>query len=645
MATTASLIDGQDAACHRGNTGGPVFRANELLQGVAQQGVPIIYLGDPKDAAALSQFPAGTLMDAQGLRDFARANPQAKLFELGHDAGGEDLKAFSSTNGAVYLLNDDARQSKVPAGFAGVLTDDYTPEFITRVLQDLKQGHAAPPAPNENPPASHGPTGLREKLGGWRRELIYVSGLVQHALTFVHGGQAERTVKSSSPQQLAAMTPLQLSRLADGLLKEHDGPQFMRVITAHGNDAGHIDGVLSMLTEHPQAKLRGTDLAQFQKLRQQMVARPGDWAGFESYLDGATGTQARPGSKVDAFINGENAYPVLLDAIDHAREHVNLSVFSFQSDQAGWDFARHMAAAADRGVTVRLIYDEVGSDHANGAPQDPAIFAYLRQHGVQVLEQKVAPLEVTHRKLMDVDGTAGFIGGMNVGDEYRNVWHDVHTRITGPAATDVHDLFAAQWVADGGAPLPAAERKTNAPVPGGAPARVIGHVGEQDQAIKLAYLRAIDTAQHTINILDPYFTDVEVAQHLEAAAGRGVHVNLVMPRVNDTGLTQFIERTMYHDLITAGVHVYEYSGRPMSHGKIASFDGCMATVGSSNLDARSTLYDDEANVWTSDRAVVSQLDQQLFAHDLTQSQEMTTGPVTLADRAKRVAAGVLRLIQ
>jgi cardiolipin synthase len=98
---------------------------------------------------------------------------------------------------------------------------------------------------------------------------------------------------------------------------------------------------------------------------------------------------------------------------------------------------------------------------------------------------------------------------------------------------------------------------------------------------------------------------------------------VVLPQHNDKAIEQDAERALYGQLNAAGVHVYEYWGRPMAHQKVATFDGKIATIGSSNLDARSLADNDEANVWTSDPKIAAQLDQELFAKDLTQSTRVT----------------------
>jgi len=441
--------------------------------------------------------------------------------------------------------------------------------------------------------------------------------------------------------ELAAMSETARAELARALIDPNiverlvhphaRADHFLRVVTARGSGAGSVDAVLGRLEygTNVARHLLGPAKQRFLSMMRANRARPGDWAGFRGYLDEATGSAAHAGSRVEPLINGEVAFPAMQEAIGRARSSVHVSVYAFQSDDAGWDFARDLAGAADRGVRVRLMYDPVGSKQSAGAPTDPKIYAFLRQHGVDVIERPPGALDdhLSHRKITVVDGELGFTGGMNIGDEYRTIWHDVHARVTGPAVADLQRLFVSQWKSLKGHLQPGEERAlfpVLAGLGGAGDVRVIGHDGLADQNMKLAYLRAIDTAQHTIHIANPYFSDRDVSAHLQAAARRGVEVVVVLPKTNDMKLEQDAERDMYHALLQAGVRVYEYYGRPMAHDKLATFDGQISTIGSSNLDARSLWNNDEANVWSTDPAVARQLDRELFARDLEQSDRITT---------------------
>jgi cardiolipin synthase len=453
-------------------------------------------------------------------------------------------------------------------------------------------------------------------------------------------------VTKMSDAQLAAMSDQELGKAAQQLLDpslperlfgdgEARSTQALRVITAHGTDAGHMDAILSRCGYLKDAigDMKGPAKVRLQALAQANQAKPGDWAGLERYLDAATGSVARPGTTVTPLIDGATAFPAWFEAIDGAKSSVNVTSFAFHSDETGWTMAKKLAAAADRGVAVKVIYDPMGSRESGGKATDKGVYDFMRQHGVQVVAQTPGPLanHLTHRKITVVDGQTGFIGGMNIGDPYSKEWHDCHSRVTGPGVQDLQKLFVEQWKGDGGK-LPAEDEKKLFPPlspTGDGTARIIGHEGKADQNMKLAYLRAIDTAEKTINIANPYFSDPDVVSHLEAAAKRGVDVKVVLPATNDAGIEQDAERFLYTDLIASGVHVYEYSGKPMAHDKVATFDGKYSTIGSSNLDARSLANNDEANVWSSDPSVAKLLDEDLTAKDLTQSKEMTA-----ADAAK-----------
>ena len=658
----------------RGKSQAPIFGAQDLLKQVSGLGVPIVYLS--ADSAAhsnqelqfLSQLPPGLLVDRDklGLKDLIPDNkiqtqqqsnfktsvleqlkeayPQAQLFGLGDDKLG-DATAYGNVGAQTYIRNNDPSQTNVPAGFKGVLTDDYNSQLENRVVSDLRAaqtgktetGVVTEPNPEPIDKARFGQrlASKLDELGLGGSEVVSdVKGRLDRIASEDDGtnpAQALRFAQQTPDLQLLQMPPAALSVLSEELLRvpaadrDAAGQQFLRVLTSHGTDAGHMDAILTheAVTDN-LSKLPSSDLQQVQKLQQASAAKPGDWNGFQTYLDNATGTVQRPGTKVEPLINGSDAFPVMLNSIDNAKSSINQTVFAFQSDQAGWEWADHLAAAADRGVAVRLLYDPAGSAKSNGQATDPAIYDFLKQHHVQVESQTPGALDdhLTHRKIMVVDGTTGYIGGMNVGDEYRDVWHDCHSKVTGPGVADLQNLFVSQWQNDGGT-LSDADKASFfpplQPVAGAGSARVIGHVGQQDQNMKLAYLRAIDTSQTSINIADPYFSDRDITNHLMEAARRGVDVNIVLPATNNHGLEEDAERSMYSEMLKSGIHVFEYTGRPMAHDKVATFDNKISTIGSSNLDARSLRDNDEANIWTSDPSVAQQVNQNLFAVDEQQS--------------------------
>ena len=670
----------------RGDVQPPLAGARELLEGVAAMGVPIVYLSAAPaqlhsvNQDFLKQLPPGILLDhphytadnlialgghqseVQGdykmgvLAELQSAFPAARLVQLGDDKYG-DARAYNEMGGLAYIHNVHADQRFVPSDFQGVLVDHYHPQFRERVLTELGDvvqrsaslgGNPALPAAPRAPISNPLPIEKRSFIERMRDEVRMFSPHIEGGARGVGQQVLQRldmhrdplhVAQSLSDEELAALPPRGLAVLAAHLLADLDGKrygsvdeacdlsnQFVRTLTARGTDRGSIDYILSKVDRADRLPdlLVGTARLTCGAHLQASPARPGDWAGWSRYLDQATATRAVPGAHVEPFVDGEKAFPAMLADIDGAKSSVNFCVFDFQSDEAGWQYARHLAAAAERGCEVRFIYDPAGSHHSNGMPTDPAIFDYLRERGVQVQAQKpgLVPNHMMHRKIVVCDGQVGYVGGMNVGDEYRDVWHDVHCRITGPAVSDLQAVYTDQWQRNGGELSDAQLRGLFPPLePQGTDAttRLVAHDGRDDVSIHLAYLRAIDTAAESIQIATPYLTDPAVISHLCAAARRGVKVQVMVPQTNIHKLVQVAERSHHEEMRRAGIEVYEYHGRPMLHAKVATFDHRIATIGSSNLDAQSLQANDEINLWSDDRAVASKLANDFFAPSIAAS--------------------------
>lgn len=664
------------------------FNANRLMHAVADQGVPMIYLSDGKsvvrDGQFLAPFPrslmvtGNSLLPHTRLMDRFRPNPDAmrdllgalrdrypnaRLFVLGNNRGNDAQVAQATPNTSAYIHNVDPSQSRMPADFQGVLTDDYTPEFQARLVGDIANARARsaslgghPQAPVTDVPASPNPPAMPRYtfVDRLRHQACFgaamaaglgatVRSAIERYLTDGSQTLAMLQNPATTPQVLAQASPRDLAGMADRLIydrhidDETRSTQLMRLITAHGTGAAAMDAVTSRIhdPERFEQRLTGPDRARYLALQQADQPERGDWDSWQTYMDEATASTVSPGTRMENFIDGEASFKAQYDAIDHARKFVNLSIHTFASDQAGWEYARHLADAADRGCKVRVLYDKFGSSTSMGQPTDPKLWAFLKAHGVELVEDGDSPLysHISHRKVLSTDdgiegsdGVVSFTGGVNIADYHRDYWHDVFSRVTGPGAVDLNEVFVRQWEPLGGA-IPEAERQAMlAPQPSyqdGGKARVVSHDGLQDRNMKLAYLRAIKTATTSIDIADPYFTDKDVFAALEEAAKRGVKVRLFWPHDDNQKSTQYAARAQYQKLLDAGVEIYEYAGLPMAHTKIAVFDNRLCTVGSSNLDARSLVNNDEANIWMDDPNVANDLTQRYFNTDVPQSYRIT----------------------
>ena len=355
------------------------------------------------------------------------------------------------------------------------------------------------------------------------------------------------------------------------------------------------------------------------------------------------------GNQVRLLQDGASTYAAMFEAIRGARDHINLESYIIEDDAMGTAFADLLLAQQARGVQVNVIYDSVGA-----LSTAPAFFARLRAGGVAVLEFNPvnpllarAPWELNsrdHRKLLVVDGQVAFVGGVNISSVYASgsvvrrparraeqpaapgagapapVWRDTHLRIAGPVVAEFQRLFLQTWDKQRGPPL-AARNFFPVLLPQGEDiVRAIG--SSPDDPFSLIYLTlmaAIGNAQQQIYLTQAYFVpDPQLLQALVAAAGRGVDVRLILPSFSDSQLVFHAGRSHYQALLDGGVRLYERSGA-LLHAKTAVVDGVWSTVGSTNLDWRSFLDNDEVNAVVLGRAFAAQM-QAAFAQDQAASQ-------------------------
>lgn len=363
---------------------------------------------------------------------------------------------------------------------------------------------------------------------------------------------------------------------------------------------------------------------------------------LETRISQATGTTATQGNRMDLLIDGNKAYPAMLDLIDGATTSLNMEMFIFSDDTASWDVAEALAAAAQRGVKVRLVTDWIGGFFGN--PTTSPIYDFLRANGVEVRhftpDLLHRPTQADHRKIVVADGTQAMTGGMNIGDEYRSQWHDVMVQVEGPVVGDLQRRFVDTWQTTGGTITdqamlfpPSATNRA-----GSTTMRVL--TTQPAESIRQGLFAAIDSAHDRINLEVPYFTDDDLVAHLIAAAKRGVDVHVIVPAESNHAIVDTAARHHAQALLDAGVHVHRFEGR-MTHTKAASVDGMWGTLGSCNGDNLSLRVNREMNVTFSDPATVAQVDQELFAADIASSRPLQPQTMSWSERLATWAARLL----
>jgi cardiolipin synthase len=339
-----------------------------------------------------------------------------------------------------------------------------------------------------------------------------------------------------------------------------------------------------------------------------------------------------PGNRIAFLRDGAESYPAMLEAMGAAREYIHLETYIFHSDRTGRRFGEVLAERAMAGITVRLLFDSVGSLDVDGG-----FIRELLEAGVKALAFR--PLSWRsgwgfnrrdHRKILVVDGRVGFTGGLNIGDEYAAVdsggggWHDLHARIEGPVVAELARLFRKTWLAAGGDVYAHREEPATESVVTEDSAHAIALGNEEirrRRTIRRYYLHAMRRARRTIRIMNAYFIpDRGIRRVLANAVKRGVEVSIVVPAKNDLRSVQFAGHRVFGALLRAGVRIFEWPER-MLHAKVASIDATWATIGSYNLDARSLFHNLEVVVCIVDPKAAAALDAQIEA-DAAKSNEI-----------------------
>jgi len=385
-----------------------------------------------------------------------------------------------------------------------------------------------------------------------------------------------------------------------------------------------------------------------------LKARGGETSIFDRHLaleEAIAGSPLVVGNKVTLLQDGPETYKAMFEAIQRAKNSICMETYVFDDDDVGERFADALIQKHQAGLEVALIYDSVGS-----LDSPKAFFKRLSDAGVKVVEfNPVNPLAAKagwqvdhrdHRKMLIVDGEIAFAGGINISGVYSTgsfgtgskplkngtnaKWRDSHVRIEGPVVADFQKLFVQTWEKQKGPALDTSKffpRLTNK---GSEVVRAIGSTADEDYSQMYATLiSAIRSAEKSVWLTNAYFVpDQQLRDALTEAAQRGVDVKLILPSTTDFPLVLSAGRSYYTGLLRAGVKIYERRGA-LLHAKTALIDGVWSTIGSTNLDWRSFLHNDEVNAVILGPEFGAQM-QRVFEQDLAASK-----PITLADWQQR----------
>ncbi|WP_439625745.1 phospholipase D-like domain-containing protein [Shinella sp.] len=316
------------------------------------------------------------------------------------------------------------------------------------------------------------------------------------------------------------------------------------------------------------------------------------------------------GNRIKLLSTGDEAYAAMLAAIDAAERSILLETYIFDRDQAGERFVAALSAAVSRGVEVRVLIDAVGARYSI-----PSIVSELQRANVPTdvfngnivmgLRLPYANLR-THRKIIIVDGSVAFTGGLNIRAGFCTEFSgdaaalDTHFRITGPIVSDLFRIAYEDWRFSGGEDL-AGEVWQIAGPPDAPDSGMLARVvpSGPDKSLETNHrmlMGAVSVAKKHIRIMSPYFLpDRELISAIVTAARRGVEIDIVVPSANNLKLVDLAMTAQFDQMLKYGCRIWRASGA-FNHSKLAVIDDAWSYIGSSNIDPRSLRLNFEVDI-------------------------------------------------
>ena len=342
------------------------------------------------------------------------------------------------------------------------------------------------------------------------------------------------------------------------------------------------------------------------------------------------------GNAIEPLVDGDAAYPRMLDAIRHARHHVHLQTFIVWNDAIGREFLDLLAEKARQGVTVRFMFDSFGS---MGAVLSPLFLRYRHVPNMQIvgwtqtnLLKRLVQFNLrNHRKIMVVDGERAFMGGINLRQENLSrpgapAIRDYHVAVRGPIVQELQYSFLRDWyfmTDDDPEVLLQQAHFPHLPAVGPAMIRVAnsGPTPDGMEVIARVFFECLVAARRQLFMVTPYFVPPrDILQALCSAARRGVDVRLIIPHTNNHLYAGLAGQSLYEDVMEAGVRIYQRRD-PFMHAKALIVDDTLAMVGSANLDVRSLRLNYESNLIVYDPGYINAL-KQIVLNEQAHSDEL-----------------------
>jgi cardiolipin synthase len=390
-----------------------------------------------------------------------------------------------------------------------------------------------------------------------------------------------------------------------------------------------------------------------EELHRQLPARGAQLEMLARVVGGVVKRPLLPGNRIEPLVDGDEAYPAMLEAIRGARQTLSLQTYIFDRDEAGLAFAHELGEARRRGVEVRVLVDATGIRYSW-----PTILHALRREGVKyarflptfALWHLMSLNMRMHRKIMVVDGREGFTGGINIrkghciGKNPHRPVQDMHFRVRGPVVTQMQEAFADDWFFTTRESLRGEGWFPKLESAGPVLARGVTDGPDEDfEKLRWTILGALSIARESACIITPYFVpDSALISELNLAAMRGVRVDIILPSKTNLPFVQWASRSMWWQVLEHGCRIW-LSPPPFDHSKLMLVDGCWVLLGSANWDARSLRLNFEYNLECYDAELATRMEG-LIETKRKKARLVTLEEVDGRRLPSRLRDGVARLL-
>lgn len=359
--------------------------------------------------------------------------------------------------------------------------------------------------------------------------------------------------------------------------------------------------------------------------------KPMDPEAWEQELNELAYSPLSQGS-IEYLVDGENFFPRLVEAIQSAEESIDIRLYIFDNDNYALKIADLLKQRSQE-IEVRVLVDGLGTISAASAKSayaqedaepTPSIIRYLESDSNVDVRTALNPwLTGDHTKTILIDRRIAYIGGMNIGREYRYDWHDLMVELHGPIVDEIQTSFEKAWrlqsfLGDFRATFYRPEEPVNEPLPDHISIRLL-YTRPGDSQILRTQLAAITRARQRIYIQNAYFTSDDIIYELAQARRRGVDVRIIIPYQSDSGIINRSNVRAINTMLDNGIRVFVYPGE--SHIKGAVYDGWVC-LGSANFDQLSLRMNKELDIATSDPIAVQGFLDNIMLPDFEKSVEL-----------------------